>query len=56
MYRSQTKMAAGQGHDPSRTCKNVDFGAARGGNIFTTVCHHQNFDMLWRNTDGVEMT
>ena len=47
-------MAAGTGHDPSCTYKNVDFGAARGGNIlgqFAIV----NFDMLWRNIEGVKM-
>ena len=47
-------MAAGKAHDPSCTCKNGEFGAARGGNIlgqFAIV----NFDMLWRNIEGVKM-
>ena len=46
LYRSQTKMATEKGHDPSCTCKNGDFGAATGGNIFITVCHCYNFDFL----------
>ena len=56
MYRSKTKLSAGKGHDPNCTFKSVDLGAARGGNIFYDSFHCQNFDMLWRNTEGVEMT
>ena len=53
MYRSQTKMAAGKGHDLSCTCKNVDFGTVRGGHLFYD---NLTFDILWRNTEDVKMT
>ena len=53
MYRSQTKMAAGVGHDPNCTCKNVDFGQAREGNILwdfvnvrTLICCGETLKVL----------
>ena len=46
-------MAAGMGHDPNCTCKNVDFGQAREGNILwefvnvrTLICYTKTLKVL----------